>query len=106
MGRVWSACIQHESTSQEQLQSHSNPLHRIAFPPSLLLSIASTLSPLIFHKKWPEQNKHPAKQLGVRPLAFNFQQSYNVYKPYVIKPLKLSSKLNVQSVNTWQMGEE
>jgi hypothetical protein len=58
-------CIQHENTIN--LQSHGNPLHRI---PSISAAVhCIDPVPIHYHKKWPESNKQPAKQLGVRAIA-------------------------------------
>jgi hypothetical protein len=55
----------HENTIN--LQSHSNPLHRI---PSISAAVhCIDPVPIHYHKKWPESNKQPAKQLGVRAIA-------------------------------------
>jgi hypothetical protein len=60
MGRVWLVRIQHENTIN--LQSHSNPLHRI--PPSLLLSIALTLSPFIIIKNGQSETNSTQNNWG------------------------------------------
>jgi hypothetical protein len=58
MGRVCQfASIMKAQTHNIKLQSRSNRLHHI--PPSLLLSIASTLSPLIIIKNGQSETNSP-----------------------------------------------
>jgi hypothetical protein len=57
-------------TKNINLQSRSNRLHCI---PSISAAVhCINPGPIHYHKKWPELNKQPAKQLGVRPIALHF----------------------------------
>jgi hypothetical protein len=92
---VCSVRIQHESTIN--VQSRSNRLH------STISAAVHCINPvpIHYHKKWPERNKQPANQLGVRPFPFHFyQQLIDVNKPQPL--LKLLLKLLLLVVN-WEL---